>query len=200
MRALSICLILFMAAAVAFADKKDETKFAPGPVSSYPNKQTNDKVSLAAAAYDSEELAHTAFGKLDPNRYGVLPVLVIIQNDTDQALKLDHVEVEYTSVDNRHLEPTPAEDVQTLGGPQKQPSMGNGSPLPKLMKHKNPLSAWEIEGRAFAAKMLPAHESANGFFYFQTEHRPGAKFYLTGIKVAATGQDIMFFEVPLDKK
>jgi hypothetical protein len=78
--------------------------------------------------------------------------------------------------------------------------MGNGSPLPKLMKHKNPLSAWEIEGRAFAARMIPPHESANGFFYFQTEHRRGAKIYLTGIKVAATGQDILFFEVGLDKK
>lgn len=200
MRALSICLILFMAAAVAFADKKDESKFSPGPVSSYPNHETNDKVTLAAAAYDSEELAHTAFGKLDPNKYGVLPVLVIIQNDTDQALKLDHIEVEYTSAGNRHVEATPADEVQTLGGPPKPPSMGNGSPLPKLMKHKNPLSAWEIEGRAFAAKMLPPHESANGFFYFQTEHQRGAKFYLTGIKVAATGQDILFFEVPLEKK
>jgi hypothetical protein len=68
------------------------------------------------------------------------------------------------------------------------------------MKHKNPLSAWEIEGRAFAARMIPPHESANGFFYFQTEHRRGAKIYLTGIKVAATGQDILFFEVGLDKK
>jgi hypothetical protein len=98
------------------------------------------------------------------------------------------------------VESTPAEEVQTLGGPPKQPSMGNGSPLPKLRKHKNPLSAWEIEGRAFAARMIPPHESANGFFYFQTEHGRGSKFYLTGIKVAATGQDILFFEVPLDKK
>ena len=75
MRALSICLILFMAAAVAVADKKNDTKFSPGPASSYPNQQTNDKVTLAAAVYDTEELAHTAFGKLDPNKYGVLPVL-----------------------------------------------------------------------------------------------------------------------------
>ena len=199
MRALSICLILFMAAAAVLADKKSETAFSPGPASSFPNRETNDQVTLAAAAYDSEELAHTAFGKLDPNRYGVLPVLVIIQNDTDQALKLDHVEVEYTSAGNRHVEATPADEVQTLGGPRKPPSMGNGSPLPKF-KHKNPLSVWEIEGRAFAAKMLPPHESANGFFYFQTEHAPGAKLYLSGIKVAATGKDILFFEVGLDKK
>lgn len=184
---------------MAFADKKGESKFAPGPASSYPTKQTNDHVTVAAVAYDTEELAHTAFGKLDPNQYGVLPVLVIIQNDTDQALKLDQIEVEYTGVDDRHVEATPASEVQTLGGPER-PSMPSGSPLPRLHKHKNPLSAWEIEGRSFAAKMLPPHESASGFFYFQTSHRPGSKLYLTGVKVAATGKDIQFFEIGLDKK
>jgi hypothetical protein len=200
MRALSICLILFIAALVVSADKKDIAKFSPGAASSYANHQTNDKVTVAAEAFDSEELAHTAFGKLDPNKYGVLPVLVIIQNDTDQALKLERVDAEYTRPDNRQVEATPAEEIQTLGGPRKPPSMGNGSPLPKLIKHKNPLSAWEIEGRAFAAKLIPAHESANGFFYFQTEYRPGAKFYLSGIKIPATGKDVLFFEVGLDKK
>jgi hypothetical protein len=200
MRALSICLMVFMAAAVTFAaDKKGDSKFAPSPASSYSTKQTNDKVTVAAVAYDTEELAHTAFGKLDPNQYGVLPVLVIIQNDTDQALKLDRIQVEYTGVDGRHLDSTSAADVQVLGGPGKPPSIPS-SPLPSLHKHKNPLNVWEIEGRAFAAKMLPAHESANGFFYFQTTHRPGSSLYLTGIKEAASGKDIFFFEVPLDKK
>lgn len=181
------------------ADKKGDSKFSPGPAASYSTRQTNDNVTVAAVAYDSEELAHTAFGKLNPNQYGVLPVLIIIQNDTDQALKLDHLEVEYTGVDNRHVDATPASEVQTLGGPPERPSMPSGSPLPRLRKHKNPLNTWEIEGRAFAARMLPPHESASGFFYFQVNHRPGSKFYLTGIKVAATGKDILFFEVSLDK-
>jgi len=181
------------------ADKKD-AKFSPGPASSYPARQTNDKVTVAVVAYDTEELTHTAFGKLNPNQYGVLPVLVIIQNDTDEALKLDRLEVEYTEFNNRGVEATPPADIQTLGGPPRTPSMPSGSPLPPLRKHKNPLSAWEIEGRAFAAKMLPAHESANGFFYFQTEHRPGSKLYLTGIKIASNGKDIFFFDVPFDKQ
>ena len=199
MRPLWIFPILFMAAVGALADKKSD-KFSPGPASSYPARQTNDKVTVAVVAYDTEELAHTAFGKLNPNQYGVLPVLVIIQNDTDQALSLDHVQVEYTGADDRGVESTPVADVQTLGGPPRQPQMPSGSPLPPLRKHKNPLSAWEIDGRAFAAKMLPPHESANGFFYFQAAHRPGSKLYLTGIKVAATGQDIFFFDIPFDKK
>jgi hypothetical protein len=199
MKAPWIFLMVFMTAAVAFADKKSDGKFSPGPASSYSTKQTNDKVTLAATAYDTEELAHTAFGKLNPNEHGVLPVLVIIQNDTDQALKLDHLEVDYTGTDGRHVEATPASDIEVLGGAPRPKLPGTGAPIPlPHKKYKNPLNTVEIEGRAFSVKILPAHDSANGFFYFQTDHRPGAKFFLTGIKEAATGKDITFFEIPLD--
>jgi hypothetical protein len=204
MRALLICLNLFMAVLfvgegpLAADNNKDAAKFSPGPASSYPAKQTNDHVTVAVAAYDTEELAHTAFGKLNPNQYGVLPVLVIIQNDTDQAIKLDHLDVEYTGIDGRRVEATPADEVQTLGGTERPNIQTTTNPLPRLHKHKNPLAVWEIDGRSFAAKLLPPHESANGFFYFQTTHRPGSKFYLTGVKVAATGQDIFYFEIPLE--
>jgi hypothetical protein len=204
MRALLVSLILFMAAlfvgeATLVADaNKDAGKFSPGPAASYPAKQTNDHVTVAVVAYDTEELAHTAFGKLNPNQYGVLPVLVIIQNDTDQALKLEHLDAEYTGIDGRRVEATPADEVQTLGGTDRPNIQTTTNPLPKLHKHKNPLDVWEIDGRSFAAKLLPPHESAHGFFYFQTTHRPGSKFYLTGIKVAATGQDIFYFEIPFE--
>ena len=197
MKALWTCLMFFTASALLLADdKKNDSKFSPGPVSSYQAKQTNDSVTIAVSAYDTESLAHTAFGKLDPNEYGVLPVLVIIQNDTDQALKLDNLQVEYTTVDRQHIEALTPYEVQTLGGAQR-PKFPTGNPLPRI-KHKNPLNTWEIDGRAFAVKMLPPHESASGFFYFQTEHRPGAKFYLSGMKVASSGKDLLFFEIPID--
>jgi hypothetical protein len=183
-------------ATLAADNNKDAAKFSPGPASSYPAKQTNDHVTVAAVAYDTEELAHTAFGKLNPNQYGVLPVLVIIQNDTDQALKLEHLDAEYTMVDDRQVEATPSTEVQTLGGTDR-PNVPVATPIPIHRKHKNPLDVWEIDGRSFAAKLLPPHESVNGFFYFQTTHRPGSKFYLSGIKVAATGQEVLYFEFPL---
>jgi hypothetical protein len=176
---------------------KDAVKFSPGAASSYQAKQTNDHVTVAVAAYDTEELTHAAFGKLNPNQYGVLPVLVIIQNDTDRALKLDHLDVEYTAIDGRRVEATPADEVKTLGGADR-PGVPVATPIPIRRKHKNPLDVWEIDGRSFAAKLLPAHESASGFFYFQTAHKPGSKFYLTGIKVAATGEDVFYFEIPLE--
>jgi hypothetical protein len=187
-----------MAAAVAYGDKKGDARFAPGPASSFPSKQTNDNVTVAAVAYDSDDLAHTAFGKLNPYQYGVLPVLVIIQNDTGQAMRLDNLTVEFIDGANRHVEATPASEVAYINGPER-PKMNNGSPIPPgLFKHKNPLGAWEIEGRGFAARILPPHESANGFFYFQARMLPGAKFYLTGIQQASNGKDLFYFEIPLE--
>src|ERR1700749_255351 len=150
MRVLLICLNVFMAVlfvgegTLAADNNKDAAKFSPGPASSYPAKQTNDHVTVAAIAYDTEELAHTAFGKLNPNQYGVLPVLVIIQNDTDQALKLDHLEVDYTGIDGHRVEATPADEVKTLGGTER-PGVPVATPIPIRRKHKNPLDVWEID-------------------------------------------------------
>jgi hypothetical protein len=185
---------------VMLASAADPPAFRPAPASSYSAKQTNENVTVAAIAYDTEELAHSAFGKINPNQYGVLPVLVVIQNETGQALRMSNIEVEYIGPDNRHIVSTPAADLPyTIGGP-KRPNAGGDVPLPIpiKIKHKNPLSDWEFVGREFAAKMLPAKESANGFFYFQVRPLPGAKFYLTGIVKAADGQGIFYYEIPLE--
>ncbi len=52
-----------------------------------------------------------AFGKSNPNSYGILPVLVILQNDTGKALTLTNMEVRYEMPDGRNMDPTPAEDL-----------------------------------------------------------------------------------------
>lgn len=184
---------------LAGADKP-AAKFSPGAASSYSSKQTNDHVTVAAIPYDTDELAHTAFGKVNPYRYGVLPVLVIIQNDTDKAMRLDNLQVEYTELDRRRIEATPVTEVRYVGSAPKRPETNMGSPIPKgVFKKKNPLDSLEIIERAFTARMLPAHESARGFFYFQAAHRPGSKLYLTGINEAMTGKGLLFFEIPLDQ-
>jgi len=194
-----VVLVMLALSAVYRAPAADQT-FHVGPASSYSAKQTNENVTVAAVAYDTEELAHSAFGKTNPNQYGVFPVLVVIQNDTGQALRMTNLEAEYIAPDDRRIEATPAADLPyTIKGP-KRPNPGGDVPLPIpiKIKHKNPLSEWEFEGRAFAVKMLPAKESANGFFYFQAHPLPGARLYLTGIVKAADGQGIFYYEIPLE--
>lgn len=190
--------IILLAAAAAPAADKDNSRFAPGPASSYPTRQTNGKVTIAAAPYHTAERIREAYGKLKLAEYGVLPVLVVIQNDSSQALRLDLLKVEYVAGGGTRIEATPAADVRYLGGGQRRFETGRGG-APRLGgRKKNPLDVWEIEGRAFAPKMLPVGQSASGFFYFQTAHRPGARLYVTGIREAATGKELFYFEIPLD--
>jgi len=179
--------------------EKERPKFEISPAATYPSHQTSEKVTIGAAVYDTAEKARDAFGKLNPYQYGVLPVLVVIQNDSNQAIRLDRVRVDYMTPDGNHVDATPAAEVRYLSGPG-QPKVVTG-PLPtsgpRISRKKNPLDAWEIEGRAFSAKMIPPGQSASGFFYFQTGHRPHARLYVTGIREASSGRELLYFEFPL---
>lgn len=157
-------------------------------------------MTVAARVYVRDEQAKAAFGKLNPYRHGVLPVLVLIHNGTDQTLALEHMRVDYITPDRQRVEATPAADVRFLSAPDR-PGMVTG-PIPggkpRISKKKNPLNTWEIEGRAFAARALPPKDTASGFFYFQVLHRSGSALYLTGIREASTGKELFYFEIPLE--
>jgi hypothetical protein len=180
-----------------FADKNTAPKFAPGQASSYASKQTNENVTIAVRTYETEDLARTAFGNVNPYQYDILPVLIIVQNDTNESLRLDRLQVVYESFDGKRIDSTPAADVPYTVESPKRPSNPVPNPLPIKRKHKNPLGGGEIETRAFAARMLPPREVAYGFFYFQAHHRPGDSVYVTGMKLASSGKDLFYFEIPL---
>jgi len=197
---LTSSIALFAALALASAADKD-VRFAPGRAASYPTKQTNDKVTVAAVPYVMEDQVKSAFGKLDPNKHGVLPVLIVIQNDSGQALRMDEIKVEYILPDRSKVEATPAKELPYTSG-LRMPSIQN-SPLPtgtpRVSRKKHPLADPQMELRGFAARMLPPGEQASGFFFFQTVNRRGSKVYLTGIREANSGKELFYFEIPLSE-
>lgn len=187
-------LIVLLSIAAAWGADKDKGRFAPGPASSYANRQSSEGVTIAAAPLETDEQTEPAFGKLNPYKYGVLPVLVVIQNDRKTSLDLSRMQVEYVLPGGGHIEATPAADVPYITGPER-PKVQT-LPLPRRKK-KNPLSSVVIESRAFAARMLPPGESAHGFFYFQTGHRSASRLYVTSILEAGSGKELFYYEIPL---
>jgi hypothetical protein len=189
-------LALFMSIAAAFAADK-EAPFKAAPAASYAHRQTNADITIGVDPYASGEKIKAAFGKLDPYQQGVLPVLVVIQNDGKDTLRLDRLKVEYVGPSGTRVIATPPKDVRYTRGPDR-PSAVPG-PLGNIKVHskKNPLDAWEIEGRGFAAQMLPAGQTASGFFYFQTGLETGATIYISGLSEAKSGKELFYFEVPL---
>src|ERR1051326_2022071 len=173
-------LVLFMSIAAAFAADK-QPPFRPAPASSYPNHQTNQQITVGVDAYASGDKLKAAFGKLDPNEHGILPVLVVIQNDSGKALRLDRLRAGYSGAGGNKVDATPPQEVRYLRGPDRPKMIPGPTGQIKIGKgKKNPLDAWEIEGRAFSAKMLAPGQTASGFFYFQTTLQPGSSILLNG--------------------
>ena len=207
-KGLSIAVAAAFVAALAIqppvqpAFAADKETFQAKPSDQYANKQTTDGVTIAAEAFTTDEQTKTAFGKLNPWRYNILPVLVVIRNNSPNSVRLEKMHLEYELPDHSKVDSTRASDVKYSKGPSRPPKMVTG-PLGgvHVAGSKNPLNVPEIELRAFSAKMLPPGESASGFVYFETDvESQGASLYITGLENASTGKELYYFEIPLAGK
>ena len=187
-------LVLLTSIAAALAADK-ETPFKPPPAGALPHHVTNSKLTIGAEAYVSGDKLKAPFGKLVPYQYGVLPVLVCLQNDGEETISLSKMEAEYVGPNGDRVKATPASEVKFARAPSRPVVV----PGPISVKRKNPLDTWEIEGRALSAAMLPAGASAFGFLYFETGIQRGSTLYLSGISEAKTGKELLFFEIPIDQ-
>ena len=184
-----------MSIAAAFA--ADKEPFKAQPAASYPHRQTIEQVTVAVDPFITDEKMKSAFGKVRPTDYGVLPVLLVIQNDSGQTIRLERMKLEFNGGNRGVVEATPAREVRYAKGPQRPPLIpGPTGPVAGRLK-KNPLDAWEIEGRAFAAQMLPAGQTASGFVYFQADLNGNCSVVVSRLSQAGSGKELLFFEIPL---
>ncbi len=179
----------------------DKETFQVKPADQYANKQTTDGVTIAAETFTTDDQAKTAFGKLNPWRYNILPVLVVIRNGGPNSVRLERLHFEYELPDHSKVDSMPASDVKYskgTGRPKAASTLPGGI---RVGGSKNALNIPEIESRAFSAKILPPGESASGFIYFETDvESQGASLYITGLENAATGKELYYFEIPLSGK
>jgi hypothetical protein len=195
-------LLLAVSISAAFGADNEKSKFEVKPAASYPHHQTSEKVTIAAEPMETDDQTREAFGKVNPWRYGVLPVLLVIQNDGPDAIKIDRMQFTYALPDGTRIEATPAQDVKFIHGakaPQRLPGPPIGIPIKR--QAKNPLAEWEIEGRALVAKMVPAGQSASGFVYFQVDQSSAAaSIFVSGLADPVTGKELYYFEIPMSGK
>jgi hypothetical protein len=190
-------VLLASTASVLGADKN---QFKPEALESYANAQKLSGLTIAADAYHEAERAKLAFGnKAKPYEQGVLPVMLIIRNDSNRTVSLDQMKVELQA-DRMRAASIPAPEVPFVR-PTERPQLNSTGPIPgrvSIRRKKNPLDAAQIQDRAFVARMLPPGELAYGFVYFQALYRENAILYITGIREPATGQDLFFMEIPVN--
>jgi hypothetical protein len=187
-----------LAALLLGAPGSEDKPFQAGKASDYAH-QMSEQVLVGAKAFDNAELTAEAFGKkADLLKYGVLAVLVVVENKRDKSINLEDLAVSLVAADGRHVGAMSPDDIQFAGtdGHRRPRQPGAGLPFP-LPKKKNPLAGPEIFARAFASKMLPPGDSTSGFFYFEAQPEVGDSLYLSGMRDARSGKEILYFEFPL---
>ena len=169
-------LIVLLGIAAAFAAEKERPKFTPAAASSYPTRQTISKVTIAAVPYrmrptwteprsasSTPTVRRPARAGSDPERLRPDHRARQTQGGVGAARPRPH---------GGHARRGPEVHLAARSVPTSIPAR---CPDPgHVSEKKSPLAAWEIEGRAFVARMLAPRDSASGFFYFRAGSRRAA--------------------------
>jgi hypothetical protein len=197
-------LLLGLVAGAVAADEM----FKPQTADRYPSKQSQAGVTVAVRAYHTPDRQEAAFGKADPWKYGVLPVLVVITNEGEAPISLQNLQARFVQGRSEGLEPTSGDDLQYFNPKGAQPRekpkyIPNIPGMNRPKAKKGPLAKPEIVDRQFKAPIVAPRESASGFFYYfvGTERDPleGSTIYLSGLKNMQTNQELFYFEIPLSE-
>ena len=174
------------------------------PAFSFPahDHHSNENVTVAVDPYETP--AKDGIFIVKYREHGLLPVLLIITNDSDAPIQLADMKAELVTADRTKLIPDNEDDiVRRISHPN---ASGTHYPIPfPTKKAKGGVSSKEmdeIQSAQFRAKAVEPRSSQIGFLFFDVSDisspLAGARFYLTGVR-NSSGNDLMYFEVSLDK-
>lgn len=174
------------------------------PAFSFPahDHHANENVTAAVDPYDTP--AKEGIFTVKYREHDLLPIMLIITNDSDDPIQLADMKAELVTSDRTKLTPDNEDDiVRRISHPN---ASGTRYPVPfptkKAKGGVNSKQMDEIQSALFRAKAVEPKSSQIGFLFFDVSDvsnpLAGARFYLTGVR-NSSGNDLMYFEIPLDK-
>lgn len=200
--ALTTCIL---AASTHAADKK-----APPakPANQYPAFDAHPNEHVAIAADPCDDTKDCPFFRLPYASHSLIPVRVIITNDSDTALTLDDARIQFISANNDKI------PAATLGDINRRLfSMRNAKgtkipiiPIPITIHHA-PVDKKITQDDAdfgFQSTVVNPHTTLAGYLFYdvkQLDDPPlkGAEIYVKMIHTLDNKHELFAFTIPLDK-
>ncbi|MBZ5523081.1 MAG: hypothetical protein LAP21_12660 [Acidobacteriia bacterium] len=203
---IAILPLLLTAALFPMGDDKPFTPPKATHAKTYPAVEVHDdeKVSVAIDPFDMPDKA--AVFKANYKEHNILPVRIIISNDSDRTLMLTDLKVEYITVGRDKLEPATNDDLyRRLARAVRRPDKpGVQLPIPLPKKNKPAVATdvmREIDDAMFTPVPVTAHSTYSGFLFFDISGievpEAGAHVFLSGMKI--DGKELFYFDIPLEK-
>jgi hypothetical protein len=193
---------LVLAAPVVCLAAKEFSMPKVQPAYSYPahDHHANENVTVALDAYDSP--AKAKIFVVNYAAYQLLPLFLVITNDSDQPIQLADMKAELVTGDHTKLTPDTEDDILRRISHPNANATHYPVPIP-TRKVKGGVSSKELDeihSAPFKAKAVEPHSSQAGFLFFDVSDvshaLDGAHLYLTGVRNNA-GNELMYFDVVL---
>ena len=164
-----------------------------------------EQVTIAADPYDTEDKQQIF--SVDFREHDVLPVLLIITNDSDKTVTLTDMQIEMMTARRVKLTPSSMQDVvRRIQKPVKRPDSPRVSPIPLPRRKPKPGvdqdTMDELDTSMFHAKAIEPHTTRGGFVYFNVEGisnaLAGARLTINNLNTS-DGKELFFFEIPMEK-
>lgn len=202
----AVVLVLALAAgAVAFEKKFEAPRAFHAKTFPAHDEHPLEKVTVAADPYDLPEKDATF--TVPFRKEGLLPVHLLISNDSGKLISLAGIKVELVTVDRTKIFPAEVGDIyRKVAKLKNRPTdprpyplpIPRGAPKPSVKREYQD----EIDAAMFKARAVEPGGTQAGFFFFDVDglDHPlnGARLYVSGVQ-DDQGQELMYFEIAMEK-
>lgn len=177
----------------------------PAPTYADADVHTAEHVAIAAVPFvteDDQKLFAVKYWKL-----GFLPIRVIVTNQGDRSISMANIRAYFISANNDRIPASDPDDIERRV--RLKDKHGNKIPIGPVQiptRAKTPDSNVEkdFDNYEYSALTVPPHETRAGFLWYDVDGLgpdpvQGAKLVIREVE-NADGQELFYFEIPLDKR
>ena len=208
----AIAIVLTIVSVVSTGYSVAAEKKAPPakPAAQYDAFDAHEKEQVTIAADPCDDPADCKFFRLPYVQHGLLPVRVIITNDSDRALSLDDARLQFISVNNDVIPAATPEDInRRLFNIKntKSSSIPMPAPIPAIPIHHAPVDkkiTQDDTDFGFQGTVVNAHSTLAGYLFYDIKPLAdpalrGAQFYVKMIHSQDMKKELFAFSIPFDK-
>jgi len=195
--------------AYAAAEKKKSAPPAK-PAAQYLAFDAHENEHVTIAADPCTEPHDCSFFRLGYIQHGLLPVRVVVTNDTDRALSLDDARIQFISANNDTLPAATDEDLNrilfTLKGTQGT-KIPMPAPIPTITIHHPPVDKKISEDDndfGFQGTVVNAHSTLAGYLFYDVRRfddpaLKDAQLYVKMVHSLDAKTNLFPFNIPFNK-
>ncbi len=199
-RTLATAAFLFLLA-IPLLGKYKIKPIEPKPAADYKCHLDFQNVVIGAFAATNEKRVLELFDEKKIHKKKILPVLIVIENNNDFAIRLHERDIYLVRADGTNVSALPVGEAFLSVVLKKTPSENPAQASILLNDYKKSAMLADFQHKHFDERMIAPFGSDYGVVFFplpEPDQRQGLRLYLPEVENVTTGQELIFFEIDLE--